>query len=138
MRPDFLLVADSADTHPSGKLWISGGGITHIAGESLPITLPHIAVVARLLVQEGDDSRAHAVQIRLRAPDDSILVELPRGEIAAGMLAGHGHPGEEHAVVMVGGFGGLRFETFGLYAVELLINDALALRKPLAVVQRTT
>jgi hypothetical protein len=137
MRLDFFLLADESRSGGEGKLWISGAGVSHVWGDSLPMTVPRLDAVVRLLVDEADIGTAPVVRFRWIAPEGRGMVETSVA-VPGEALESPRHAGEQRAITLVASFNSLTFTVFGTYELDLLIAEEPLAHKSLTVVEATS
>lgn len=116
MEMKFLLIADTANSTPEGKLNIAGEFNT-VFGTQTPIVWPYASIVARLEANPGE-GRDHAAQLKLTDEDGKQLFASPPMPITFGP-GGRGIPARANIIVAVGG---LTFPRFGDYTIALYVD----------------
>jgi len=132
---DFAFLADAAEAEPGRKFYVLGGGIDVIAGPSVPLVHPHLALLMRFLVHPTEVGLPHHLEVHLIDADGHEMAKLD------GVLetAGEGQPGRPIAVNVVINMANTRFEQPGDYAVEILMNNQHQKSLPLRIeVQQQT
>lgn len=120
MKLRVLLVADHASTDPSsGKLYVTGGGITRIAAP-LPTTLPFLTFLAQFLLEDADYGNTHSAQIRITGPDGEQVGDIPPAGM--GPFERAGEPGEEQTYTVGVTIGGIPVVSAGPYDFEIAVD----------------
>lgn len=84
MKLDFAVICDYAGVDGSGKMVIVGA-FDRINASGPAARLPIMGIALRLRCEANDDSTPHTVQVRMKAPDGNVQMqmdaqaELPRG-----------------------------------------------------------
>src|SRR5260370_41163218 len=71
MELAYVFLAKYADTAPDGTFALIAGGFETAVGATLPITVPAITVVARVLVPPEECGREYNVQVELFTPGEA-------------------------------------------------------------------
>lgn len=134
MRLDMAILADAATAPPDGKLYIHGGGITRITAPVLPWTQPQLAIVARFLVESGDEHESHALEVTLASPQGQNIFPPAAIEIPTHEFPGPPLEGEERFMQMALAIAALTFAVEGVYRINLTLDGEHIRSLPLAVV----
>ncbi|GIW20290.1 MAG: hypothetical protein KatS3mg065_0586 [Chloroflexota bacterium] len=125
---EFAFLADAASTEPAQKFHVLGGGIQRIAGRSLPVVHPHLALVVGLTVTAPEIGRPHELRIVVLDPDGKEIAS------AQGSIVPHGHAdGRDTLLTFSVDLWNLTFPAPGDYSVRLLVNGSERKRLPLIV-----
>jgi hypothetical protein len=131
VKLDFFLIADAAQSSERSKLAILGAGISRIEPPMIPFVLPRIAVVARLLVEEGDTNE-HEITLRWLRPTGEPAAPSIVTSFSAPKPERELMPAEEHAINIVAETQ-LALAEEGPYTVELDLDGQPAARKVIPV-----
>lgn len=126
---DFAFLSDAAEAEPGRKFYVLGGGIDVIAGASVPLVHPHMALLMRFLVHPTELGRSHLLEVRLIDADGAELARI-EGQLEA---QSGGPPGRPAGVNVVINMANTRFEQAGDYSVEILMNNQHQKSLPLRV-----
>ena len=135
MHVDFAFLADAAEA-VDGKLYVMGGAIDTLWSTNLPLVYPRLALVMRLEFSPAELGSAHQVQIHLITEDGKHLatiggnLELKRNpNLPKGWLQG---------MLTVLNFANIKFEQFGDYSFEIMVNNSSLKGVKLRIAQRVT
>lgn len=134
MRLDLFVLADEVETDESGKLTITGAGVSHVRGPELPVRVAKLAAVARLIAEPGDFGTDVRLRTRWVEPDGTIFDRRSDSIIPAERV----RPPEddkERAFFFVFSFGELQFDQRGPHRLQLLVNDEVLGERVLEVLQ---
>lgn len=134
MEVDFAFLADAAEAL-QGKIYVIGGAIDTIWADKVPVVHPHISFVARLLFSPAEIGQSHKVELKLIDEDGKIVVPPVSGQLninknenlPRGWKQGH---------IFVLNFGNLKFERFGDYSFEIVVNNSNLKGAPLNIAER--
>jgi len=133
MKLDMAMLSDAATALPDGKLYIHGGGVTRITATVLPWTQPQLAIVARFLLEEGDEDESHMLGLTFTNPQGHNM--LPETSIE---VAPQEQPaaveGEERFLQLALNIAALTFTADGVYHVGLSLNGETVRSLPIAVI----
>lgn len=130
----YAFLAKFADTTRDGTFALVGGGFEVVAAPALPVTVPALAVVIRLLVPPNECGREHELRVDLVGP----------GEAAPRMTANlHftpdldvNRPGRPVGINCIMGTFGLAFAEQGDYEFRLSVGGRQLGSAVLSVIQR--
>ncbi len=128
MKVDYAFLCDAAQDS-GGKLHALGIGIDRIVASEVPVTHPMLAVVAQLRYTAVESGRK-ALAIRVLDADGGAVIPQIDGEIEFGEPSG-APTGMARLVLQVGG---LRFERYGAYAIQVAVAGTEIASLPLEVV----
>ncbi len=131
MELDFAFLADSADV-VGGKLYVLGGAFDALGAQSLPVHIPRITLAMRFLLTPAESDRNHKIEIIVMDEDGKKLAAL-RGDFSASVATRI--PGSRLSVPLALNFLNMRFDKFGSYSVEILVNGLSVKSIPLQVIQ---
>ena len=131
---DFALLADRATSQGEGKVDLAGAGIGHVTADSVPTTVPSLAFVVRLLLEDDDRGREFELAFRV-GKGDASLVQAPPFTIPAEASARRPGPGQDRAaLVLVFELGQFRFNEYGAYDITMLVDGNVFISKELDVI----
>jgi hypothetical protein len=133
MDVDFVLLADAAEV-AQGKLYVLGGAIDTIWTSSAPITYPRLSFVVRLMFSPAEIGRAHKVEVNIMDGDGKRLTSVG-GDLSVGKNPNLPQ-GWKQGFLSVLNFLSLKFENFGDYSFELVVNHSSLKSVPLRVARR--
>ena len=127
MNIEIFVVCEAA-TDQQGKINILGT-FDSIQGRALPVVHPHCAVAVRLRFSRSEEGE-HLMKINIINEDGKPVVQPfeTKGDIRFGDI-----PRTSIAVNMILNLQGLKFESFGEYAVDLSVDGRHAASLPLIV-----
>ncbi len=111
------LLADSANVSREGKLNILGI-FDRISTQSLPAAHPQMQLVITLEADRGDADKEHKLAIELIDADGAKLLSMA-GDLKFGLPP----PGEQVRMNHIIQLNNLRFDHFGSYEFNILINN---------------
>jgi len=121
MEVDFAFLADKAEA-VNGKIYVVSGAIDTIWAPRVPAVHPYMSFVMRLLFSSAEVDRTHRVEIHLIDEDGRRMTtvggdtrverkpDLPRGW--------------PQSFIAVLNFANLKFERFGDYSFEIVVNNS--------------
>lgn len=122
MKLDFFILADYAFVDQgTGKLNISGGGITRVSFP-LPARVQSMFLVARFFVEDEDFGRTRSLDIRVVTPDGTRLDSPSMGGLISG-LERRSYPDEDQSFIGVIQIAQLEVAQAGRYSFELWLDD---------------
>ena len=129
MNIEIFAVCEAA-TDQQGKINILGT-FDSIQGRALPVVHPHCAVAVRLRFSRSEEGE-HLMKINIINEDGKPVVKPfeTKGDIRFGDI-----PRTSVAVNMILNLQGLKFESFGEYAVDLSVDGRHSASLPLIVSQ---
>jgi len=133
MEVDFSFLADAAEA-TSGKIYVIGGAFDTIWAQTVPVAHPHLSFVMRLVLSPAELGQVHKVELVL-VDEDGTRITSVGGNITVGRQANL-PPGWRQGFLTVLNFANLRFERFGDYSFELIINNSSMKSINLRVAQR--
>jgi hypothetical protein len=128
MRLDFALLADAASA-VDGKLYVLGGGISHVTAPHLP-WVQSLAICLRLVVEADEDLVAQReAELSIFDPNDRQILGP-----AKVLMASHPPPppaeetpeGFELSMVLALTINGIPLHTHGIHRIELSVDDVPA------------
>lgn len=135
MQVDFAFLADAAEA-VNGKLYVVGGAIDTFWAANLPLICQKLSLVMKLEFSAAELDSAHEIKIHLIDEDGKSLatiggnLELKRSpNLPKGWLQG---------MLTVLNFGNLKFDQFGDYSFEIMVNNTSLKSLKLRVAQRVT
>lgn len=130
---DFAFVADAAEV-TQGKLYAIGGAFDTIWASSVPVAHPHLSLVMRLFFTPAEVGRKHRVEINLMDEDGKRMASV------GGALEIGQNPnlpkGWQQGFLTVLNFANLKFEKFGGYSFEIVVDNFSVKSISLRVAQR--
>lgn len=133
MQVDFAFLADSAEVN-NGKLYVLGGSIDTIYGLQAPLVHPQLAIAVRLLASPGELDRDHIMEVKILDADGRSLHQT-QAHFRIGRPA-NAVPGWPVPSLFVMNLVQFRFEQFGHYTFDFLVNGSSLKTLPFRVVQR--
>lgn len=133
MDVDFVLLADAAEV-AQGKLYVLGGAIDTIWTSNASITYPRLSFVVRLLFSPAEIGRTHKVEVNIMDGDGKRLTSVG-GDLNVGKNPNLPQ-GWKQGFLSVLNFSSLKFENFGDYSFELVVNNSSLKSVPLRVARR--
>ena len=133
MEVDFAFLADAAEA-TQGKLYVIGGAFDTIWASSTPSVHPHLSFVMRLLFMPAEIGRKHRVEINLINEDGKGIAKVG-GDLEIGQNPNL-PKGWRQGFLTVLNFANLKFDRFGDYSFEIVINNNSLKGIPLRVAQR--
>jgi len=136
MQLDSFLLADNVIA-AEGKLYIHGGGITRINAPAVPIVVPQLMIIVRLLLDPEEVNQAHELQLELADPAGRPVILAPPSRIPAPGDAGAA-TGEEQFLQLILGLAGILLETVVIYRLTVSIDGEVlrALSLPVVLIDR--
>lgn len=133
MKVEIAVLADAANVSRESKLNICGI-FQNIFGQSPPIAWPMMTLVLQLRLDAAETGRRHALSLRLKAPDGSLVQQFPDAqfESTAELTA------PKVTLPLTINFSGLVFPAFGTYTFEVQVNGATLTNVELEVGQIPT
>ena len=125
---DYAFLADAAQTAPSEKFHVIGGGISRIGGSTFPLHHPHIALVVGLRITAAEVGHPHEIRFVLLDPDG--------GEVAGatGNLEAHGRSDlRDETLTFSIDLWNLVFPKPGDYSFRIVVNGSERRRLPLVL-----
>jgi len=81
MRAAYVFLASGGEFTPDGKLNVLGGDFDTIFGPAFPLVQPHMVLLIKLLLDQGDTGHGHELRVSLlNAEGERVLSDL-RGPI---------------------------------------------------------
>ncbi len=133
MEVDFSFVADKAEA-VNGKVYVLGGAFDTIWTTKVPVTHFLLSFVMRLLLSPAEIGRAHKIEINLIDEDGKRLASVG-GDITVGRESNL-PSGWRQGFLTVLNFANLKFERFGDYSFEIVVNNSSMKTVPLRIAQR--
>jgi hypothetical protein len=127
---EYAFLADAAQVQPGQKFHVLGGGVTRIAGPTLPFVHPHLALVLGLRLGPPDRDKEHELSFEVIAPDGS-QVTTASGKVVARGLA----QAEDVVITVAVDLWSLNLRLAGEHAVRISINGTERRRLSLTVAQ---
>ena len=121
MKSTILVLADAAAVTTDGKLIIHGV-FDHLRTQNLPAVHPSMALVYQ--VQGAEPNRAYAIRVR------DVMNEKTTFELALPPNIDSARGGKVGGIVQLNG---MKFDSFGTYAVSLLSNGEIVATMTLTV-----
>lgn len=134
MELDFAFLADGAEAI-NGKIYTVGGALDTIWSANLPMVYPRLSFVLKLLFSPAEVGRKHRLEVNLIDEDGKRL----GGGIGADLEISKGPNvprGWKQGFLTVINFANLKFEKFGDYSFEILVNNSSIKMIPLRIAQR--
>ena len=133
MQLDFAFVADYAQA-AAGKINVIGGAFDTIWLKDVPAIYPIVSLAMRFLISPGEFNRSHSLEVIIVDADGKKLATA-NGQMGVGPndAAQSWKPAN---VVMTLNFVNLRFDRFGSYAIEILVNGMSLKSLPLELAKR--
>lgn len=133
MEVDFAFLADAAEAN-NGKLYLVGGAFDTLWADAAPIIHPRLSFIMRLVFSPGDIGRRHALEVSIVDEDGRRLarVESPLEVGKNPELP----PGWRQGLLSVLNFANLKFDRFGTYSFELVVDNFSLKSVLLRVAQR--
>ena len=132
MEVDFAFLADKADI-VGGKLYVLGGAFDAISAKQVPVVHSQMTLAIRFLLSPSEVNREHKLEVILMDSDGKRIIALP------GQFSVKPHPenvlGYKIPFLTALNFWNIRFEKFGDYSIELLLNGTSIKSIPLRLVQ---
>ena len=127
---EYAFLADAAEVQPGQKFHVLGGGVTRIAGPTMPFQHPHLALVVGIRLTASERSKEHELEFVLLAPDGATVTA------SSGRIVAHGPRDTEDVVLTIAvDMWNLTLATPGQYSVRVLLGGTERKRLPLDVVQ---
>ena len=125
---EYAFLADSAQVQPGQKFSVLGGGVSRIAGLSVPFVHPHLALVIALRLVSAERGREHEIGFRLVDPEG--------GDVATGggriVAQGPADPSDIILNIAVD-LWNLNLQLVGEYAIRITVDGTERKRLPLVV-----
>jgi hypothetical protein len=133
LEVDFAFLADAAEV-TQGKLYVMGGAFDTIWTSNVPVSHLRLSFVMRLLFMPAEVGRRHRVEINLMDEDGKGIAKVG-GELEIGQ-----NPnlckGWRQGFLTALNFPNLKFEKFGDYSFEIVVNNTSLKSTPLRIAQR--
>lgn len=133
MEVDFVFLADAAEV-TQGKLYVMGGAFDTIWTSNIPVAHPRLSLVMRLLFTPAEVGRKHTVEINLMDEDGKGIAKVG-GDLEIGQNPNL-PKGWRQGFLTVLNFASLKFEKFGDYSFEIVVNNFSVKSIALRVAQR--
>jgi len=133
MEVDFAFLADKAEA-VNGKLYLVGGAIDTVWSPGVPVIYPQFSFVMRLLIIPAELGREHRLEINLTDEDGKRLATIGgplKTEPSANLPKGW-----KQGFLAVFNFVNLKFERFGNYQFEVVVNNSSLKTVPLRIAQQ--
>ena len=130
---DFVLLADAANI-ADGKLYVHGGALTRFNVPGFPFQVPTIAVVIRLILEEGDIGRERRIAIDWFRDGEQIEPASIEGPIQPTLPLVVAE-GEETSAIVVAMINGLPLPEQAIYEVVVRLDGEVISRKSVPAVQ---
>lgn len=130
---DFVLLADAASM-AEGKLHVHGGAITRFNVPQFPFHVPTVAIVIRMILEEGDVGRERTIALdwfRDGEPIPPVSIEGPIQPNPPLVAV----EGEEVSAIVVATVNGLPLDEPGLYELVVRLDGEVISRKPVPAVR---
>ncbi len=133
MEVDFAFLADSADA-TNGKLYVMGGAFDTLWTPQVPTTYPRLAFIIRLLLNAAELGRPHKLEVVIMDEDGKHTATVG-GDLNVGRSPDL-PKGWQQAFLGVLNFAGLKFDKFGDYSFNVMVNNSSLKQVRLRVAQR--
>ncbi len=121
MEIDFAILADAAE-QANGKLSLLGGAFDTIWAQSLPVIHNHLSFVVRFLFAPVEFGRKHAIEVNVMDEDAKPLAKVG-AEIQLGAKNPNLPAGWRQGVISILNFQNLKFDKYGNYSFEIVVNN---------------
>jgi hypothetical protein len=132
MQTTTALLADAA-TVSNGKLFVHGGGITHLGAKKFPVRHPTLALVLVFRVEWTETSEEHPLEISLEDEDGKQRFS-GKGKITVGRPPGLA-AGSAQFVPYTQTFNGIVFDRPGRFVFRVRWGDTELAELPLSVTE---
>jgi len=127
---EYAFLADAAEVQPGQKFNVLGGGVTRIAGPTVPFQHPHLALVVGIRLTAAERNKEHDMEFVLLGPDGTPVTT------SSGRIVAHGPPDPNDLVLTIAlDMWNLTLSAQGDYSVRILIGGTERKRLPLTVAQ---
>ena len=132
MQTTTALLADAA-TVSNGKLFVHGGGITHLGAAQFPVRHPTLALVLVFRVEWTETSEEHALEISLEDEDGRRRFD-GQGKLTVGRPPGLA-AGSAQFVPYTQTFNGIVFDAPGRFVFRIRAGETELAELPLNVTE---
>jgi|SRR6185437_14207820 len=136
MNVDFGILADTAEAL-HGKLYLMGGAFDTLWAPSVPVCCPRMSLVIRLLFTPAEEGRQHTLEVHIMDADGRRMAKVG-GPIGLGPRSPQLPSGWHQGILTVLNFADLKFENFGHYSFEILVNGSSLKSIPFRVQQQAS
>jgi hypothetical protein len=127
---EYAFLADAAEVQPGQKFHVLGGGVTRIAGPTMPFQHPHLALVVGIRMAPAEKNREHDMEFVLLAPDGTTVTA------STGRIVARGPADPDDVVLTIAvDMWNLTLRAPGQYSVRIMIGGTERKRLPLTVMQ---
>lgn len=133
MQLDFAFVADFAQV-AGGKVNVIGGAFDRIWAKEVPLVHPLMTLVMRFIVTPAEVGRAHKLEVIVVDEDGQKITSIS-GDLTVEKV-GPAKSWEPVTPVLAWNIMNARFEKFGTYAIEILVNGTSMKSLPLHIAPR--
>ena len=133
MEVDFAFLSDVAHV-ADNKLYVLGGAFDTIWARTAPAVHSRLAFVMRLLLSPAELDRKHALEISVVDADGKAVGGRFKGEINV-QRNSRIPSGLRQGILVTLDFQNLKFEKFGEYTFDVLVNNSSVKTVDLRVVQ---
>lgn len=130
MEVDFAFLADAAEI-TNGKFYVISGGFDTIHSSEVPFNYHPFSFVLRLLLSPAELDRKHRVEVHILDEDGRKITSV-EGDLEI-KRAAHLPKGWRQGFLSVWNIANLRFEKFGDYAFDIVVNGSSIKQLPLRV-----
>jgi len=116
---EYAFLADAAQVQPGQKFHVLGGGVSRVAGHTLPFVHPHLTLVLGLRMAPGERDNEHDLGFAVVAPDGTQVATASGKVVARGPA-----PGEDVVITIAVDLWNLNFRLAGEHVVRISVNGA--------------
>jgi len=130
MQLDFAILSDAAHV-TGGRLYMLGGAIDTLRARELPVVVPHLTLVMRFILSSAEVELAHKLVVVIIDSDGKKIANVN------GQLKIQGSqpvdPLKPARPILPLNLINVKFERFGSYAIEVLVNGSSMKSLPLEI-----
>lgn len=134
MQLDFAFLADSAQV-VRGRLYTLGGALEYLWAPKVPITHPTMTLVMRFVLSVAELDREHQLEV-VMMDSDGKQVSRVGGKLKIGRKKEH-ESWKPATPILTIHLLNTKFERFGAYAIEILVNGTSLKSLPLELRERS-
>ena len=134
MEVDFALLSDTAES-VNGKLYMMGGAFDTIWAKEVPIVHPHLSFTMRLLFSPAELGRTHMMEVNM-ITEDGRKITTVGGPLKLGEKNKSLPKGWKQGFLTVLNFANTKFDEFGNYSFEIVVNNTSLKSIPLRIAKR--
>lgn len=133
MELDFAFLADSAQIL-GGKLYAMGGATDRLWAQKVPVAHPRMSLVLRFELSAAEVDRAHQLEVIMMDSDGKRVAGVS-GQLKVGRRP-DAESWKPATPLLALDLVNVRFEKFGVYSIEVMVNGSSLKSLPLELLER--